>query len=57
MREKCDHSVPSDPEVMQRCGYTSMPTFSRTVRRWWGVSPQHLRILARNSGDIGKYAL
>ena len=44
-------------EVMQRCGYTSMPTFSRTVRRWWGVSPQHLRILARNSGDIGKYAL
>jgi len=44
-------------EVMNRCGYTSMPTFSRTVRRWWGVSPQHLRILARNSGDIGKYAL
>ena len=44
-------------EVMQRCGYTSLPTFSRTVRRWWGVSPQHLRILARNSGDIGKYAL
>jgi AraC-like DNA-binding protein len=44
-------------EVMQRCGYTSMPTFSRTVRRWWGVSPQHLRILARNRGDIGKYAL
>ena len=44
-------------QVMQRCGYTSMPTFSRTVRRWWGVSPQHLRILARNSGDIGKYAL
>lgn len=44
-------------EVMQRCGYTSMPTFSRTVRRWWGVSPQHLRILARKSGDIGKYAL
>lgn len=28
-----------------------------TVRRWWGVSPQHLRILARNSGDIGKYGL
>ena len=44
-------------EIMNRCGYTSMPTFSRTVRRWWGVSPQHLRILARNSGDIGKYAL
>ena len=44
-------------EVMQRCGYTSLPTFSRTVRRWWGVSPQHLRILARKSGDIGKYAL
>ena len=44
-------------EVMNRCGYTSMPTFSRTVRRWWGVSPQHLRIAARNRGDIGKYAL
>ncbi len=24
---------------------------------WWGVSPQRMRILARNSGDIGKYAL
>jgi hypothetical protein len=34
-----------------------MPTFSRTYRRWWHTSPQHLRILARNSGDIGKYAL
>ena len=44
-------------EVMQRCGYTSMPTFSRTVRRWWGVSPQRARIAARNRGDIGKYAL
>ena len=44
-------------EVMNRCGYTSMPTFSRTVRRWWGVSPQHMRILGRKSGDIGKYAL
>ena len=44
-------------EVMNRCGYTSLPMFSRTYRRWWGVSPQHLRILARNSGDIGKYAL
>jgi AraC-like DNA-binding protein len=42
---------------MNRCGYTSMPTFSRTVRRWWGVSPQHMRILGRKSGDIGKYAL
>ena len=44
-------------EVMQRCGYTSMPTFSRTVRKWWGRSPQYIRIAARNRGDIGKYAL
>ena len=46
-----------DPFCIDACGYTSLPTFSRTVRRRWGVSPQHLRILARNSGDIGKYAL
>lgn len=44
-------------EIMNRCGYTSMPTFSRTYRRWWHTSPQRARILARNSGDIGKYAL
>lgn len=44
-------------EVMQRCGYTSMPTFSRTYRRWWHTSPQRARIAARNRGDIGKYAL
>ena len=44
-------------EIMNRCGYTSMPTFSRTYRRWWHTSPQRARIAARNSGDIGKYAL
>lgn len=44
-------------EIMNRCGYTSMPTFSRTYRRWWHTSPQRARIAARNRGDIGKYAL
>ena len=44
-------------EVMQRCGYTSMPTFSRTVSQWWSSSPQAIRIGARRRGDIGKYAL
>ena len=44
-------------EVMQRCGYTSMPTFSRTYREWWHTSPQRARIAARKRGDIGKYAL
>ena len=44
-------------EVMERCGYTSMPTFSNFVREWWGSSPLHIRMRARERGDIGKYAL
>ena len=44
-------------EVMQRCGYTSKPTFSRTVIQWWGSSPKNIRRQAREHGDIGKYAL
>ena len=44
-------------EVMERCGYTSMPTFSNFVREWWGSSPLHIRMRARERGDIGKFAL
>lgn len=44
-------------EVMKRCGYSSMPTFSKTVSEQWGHSPVRIRISARERGDIGKYAL
>lgn len=44
-------------EVMQRCGYTSKPTFSRSVYQWWGSWPKDIRRQARERDDIGKYAL
>ena len=44
-------------EVMRRCGYTSMPTFSNFVRQSAGLSPLDIRRDARQRGQIGKYAL
>ena len=44
-------------EVMQRCGYTSMPTFSNFVRQTWGSTPKIIRINAQRRDEIGKYAL
>ena len=34
-------------DVMQRCGYTSMPTFSNFVRQAWGSTPKTIRINAQ----------
>ena len=44
-------------DVMQRCGYTSMPTFSNFVRQAWGSTPKTIRINAQRRDEIGKYAL
>lgn len=44
-------------DVMQRCGYSSMPTFSNFVRQTTGQTPLDIRRDARQRGLIGKYAL
>ena len=44
-------------DVMQRCGYASMPTFSNFVRQSTGLTPLDIRRDARQRGLIGKYAL
>ena len=51
------HTNLSLTEVMNRCGYKSITTFSRIVKENLGASPIYFRKNMRQRGDLYKYGL
>lgn len=51
------HTDMSLTEVMTRCGYKSSTTFSRIVKKEFGVAPIYFRKKLRQRGDLWKYGL